>query len=77
MQPVYLVLCNDYFTLHIHSCWVSVIVNMDKVVPHKAAENAEATVSYSCINEEQVTGCGAVRKINGCDQMQDFSSSKN
>lgn len=43
MQPVYLVLCNDYFTLHIHSCWVSVIVNMDKVVPHKAAENAEAT----------------------------------
>lgn len=43
MQPVYLVLCNDYFTLHIHSCWASVIVNTDKAVPHQAAGNVEAT----------------------------------
>lgn len=53
MQPVYLVLCTHYFTLHIHSCWASVIVNMDKAVPHQAAENAEATQNMRWSEREQ------------------------
>lgn len=64
--------------LHLSAAWTKLYhIRLQKKSKTAQNVNWKHQVSYSCINEEEFTGRGTAGKINGCDQMQVFTSSKN